>query len=383
MIYLDNAATSFTKPQKVVDSVTQSIYQGISNPGRSSHSSANNGARLMFEAREAIADFFNAENSENVIFTANITQSLNTILKGLLKKGNHVITSSMEHNSMMRPLRTLEKNGVELSVIQCNRDGSIDANKIEKEIKSNTTLIAINHASNVCGTIQPIKEIGLLAKRKDLYFLVDTAQTAGAIPIDMKENHIDFLAFTGHKSLLGPMGTGGFILGERVDPQSLNPFIEGGTGSNSELEEQPSFMPDMLEAGTPNIPGIAGLLAAIKWLQLEDVKNIREKEIKLTSQLIKGLLTIEDIEIYGTQDANRQTGTVSFNLAGKDQGEVSFQLETEFGIQCRVGLHCSPSAHKTLGTFPDGSIRFSIGCFTTQHEIETAVNAVQKISESK
>lgn len=383
MIYLDNAATSFTKPPEVIKSITKSISQGVSNPGRSSHSFANNGARLMFEAREAIGNIFNAEDSQNVVFTANITQSLNTILKGFLKKGDHVITSSMEHNSMMRPLRTLEKNGVELSVIQCRCDGSIEINEIEKAIKKNTTLIAINHASNVCGTILPIREIGQMAERSGLYFLVDTAQSGGAVPIDMQKDHIDFLAFTGHKSLLGPMGTGGFILGKRVDPHNLAPFIEGGTGSNSELEKQPDFMPDMLEGGTPNIPGIAGLLAAIKWLQHESVINIREKEIKLTDQLIKGLLAIKGIEVYGTGDANKQTGTVSFNLKEKDPGEVSFQLETEFGIQCRVGLHCAPSAHKTIGTFPGGSLRFSIGCFTTQEEIESAVNAVQKISESR
>lgn len=383
MIYLDNAATSFPKPPEVVERVKNAITDGYLNPGRSSHSYANRSARLIFEARESIASFFNNPNSENVVFTANITQSLNTILKGFLKKGDHVITSSMEHNSMLRPLRTLEMMGIELSVIRCSHEGLIDTKEIKKQIKNNTTLIAINHASNICGTIQPIKEIGQLAKDNNLFLLIDSAQTAGAIPIDMKNDNIDFLAFTGHKSLLGPMGIGGFLLGGRVDPKTITPLIEGGTGSNSEFERQPDFMPDMLEGGTPNIPGIAGLSASINWLIKKDIKNIRKMEIDLTALLIKGLSSIDGIKIYGTMDANKQTGTVLFNLEGKDPAEVARILESDFHIQCRVGLHCAPQAHKTLGTFPEGSIRFSISCFTTQNEIESAINAVQKISESK
>jgi cysteine desulfurase/selenocysteine lyase len=298
-----------------------------------------------------------------------------------LRPGDHIITSSMEHNSVMRPLRALEQRGVEVTVVQCSSEGFLHPPDVETAIKPNTKIIVLNHASNVVGTILPIAEAGEIARRHSLLLLVDAAQTAGAYPIDVEADKVDLLAFTGHKSLLGPMGIGGLYIGERVKLRELEPLMRGGTGSRSELEEQPDFLPDMLESGTPNVVGIAGLLAGIRFVLERGVDEIRRHEVELTQRLIEGLLAIPGVTVHGSHDAQRQTATVSFNIEGLAPSEVGLRLDEEYGILCRVGLHCAPAAHKTIGTFPVGTVRFGLGVFNTLEEVETALEAVRQLAQ--
>jgi len=380
MIYLDNAATSWPKPPCVAEEMVQFMERVGASPGRSAHRLSVDSGRLLYETREAVADLFGAADPFSVCFTLNVTEALNAVLYGILRPGMHVVTSGMEHNSMMRPLRALEREGVEVSAVSCKKDGRLDAADIGAAIRSNTVLLAINHASNVVGTIQPIAEFGAIARRRGILLLVDAAQSAGAVAIDMGRDGIDLLAFTGHKSLLGPTGTGGIIVGDRVDPQRIKPLKRGGTGSNSEHEEQPDFLPDMLESGTPNMVGLVGLRAALGWIKDRSIDVIREREKKLTQRMIEGLSAIPGVTVYGTRDAALQTGTVSFNISGMMTSTVGLLLDEEYDIMCRVGLHCAPSAHRTVGTFPGGSVRFALGPFTTEDEIDTAVEAVGEVA---
>jgi cysteine desulfurase family protein len=297
-----------------------------------------------------------------------------------LRPGDHVITSSMEHNSVMRPLRTLERQGIHVTVVQCSPEGFLDPAGMEKAIRPNTVMIALNHASNVVGTLLPVAEVGRVARRHGVLLLVDAAQTAGAYPIDVHADAIDLLAFTGHKSLYGPMGTGGLIIGERVDVARLEPLKRGGTGSRSEREEQPEFLPDMCESGTPNAVGLAGLGAGLRWVMEHGVENIRAHEMALAQQLIEGLSAIPGVTVYGGRAAARQTATVSFNITGIEPSEVGLRLDDEYAILCRVGLHCAPAAHKTLGTFPAGTVRFGLGAFNAAQEVETALEAVRQLA---
>lgn len=381
MIYLDHAATSNPKPAQVVEAMTHYISQGCANPGRASHPLANDASRLTFEARERLIDFFSADENAQVVFTGNITESLNLALKGLLRPDDQVLVSSMEHNAMMRPLRQLEQDGIIVTVIPCCPEtGLINVADIAAAITPKTTLVAINHASNTFGTIQPIDDIGRLCRQQQCLFLVDTAQTAGVVPIDMESACIDLLAFTGHKGLLGPMGIGGLIIGHRLHDTAITPLITGGTGSNSELEFQPDFLPDALESGTPNLPGIAGLNAGVRWLQEKSVESVSLHEQKLTRQLLKGLREIPGVILYGPDDTQPRVGVVSFVINNKDHGEVDEQLAYEHGIYCRTGLHCAPAAHKTLGTFPSGTIRLSVGAFTTSEQIEQVIAAIRQLA---
>jgi len=377
MIYLDNAATSNPKPSEVAEAMVQAITSSA-NPGRAGHQLANSAARTLFQTRELIAQLFSVKRSENIVFTSGITESLNLALKGVLKSGDNIIVSSMEHNSMMRPLRALEQNGVTVTVIKADSEtGRVDPTAIEKSITTSTKMIGINHISNVCGTVQPIKEIGAIAQKKGVLFLIDAAQSAGATPINMEEFNIDLLAFTGHKSLLGPMGVGGLVIGDRVDLSTFTPLVEGGTGSASENEIQPHFLPDFLESGTPNLPGIAGLGAAVQWILETGIENIEKRERFLTDKLIRGLQQIRGVTIVGKSEI--QGSAISIMIADHDCGEVGLLLDRTYGIACRVGLHCSPTSHKTLGTFPDGTIRFSCGFFTTEEEINIVIKAVQDL----
>ncbi len=300
---------------------------------------------------------------------------------GFLKRGDHVITSSMEHNAVMRPLRALEYQGVQVSVIPCNSEGGLEYQNVEKAIQENTSLIVINHGSNVTGTIMPIAEIGKIARKYSLLFLVDTAQTAGAYPIDMVDMNIDLLAFTGHKSLLGPMGTGGLVIGSRVDVSKIEPLIRGGTGSRSEEEFQPEFIPDKFESGTQNAVGLAGLIEGINFIQQEGIEAIRQHEIDLISHLKEDLNKIAGVVIYAPRHSEDQTATLSFNISGKSPSEVGFMLDEDFGILSRVGLHCAPAAHKTIGTFPTGSVRFGLGIFNSHREVDDTINAVKQIAK--
>jgi cysteine desulfurase/selenocysteine lyase len=383
MIYFDNAATSWPKPPEVGETMVAFLNHIGANPGRSGHRLALEAGRIVYNAREAVAELLNAPDSLRIVFGHNVTEALNLALKGFLRSGDHVVTSSMEHNSMMRPLRALERQGIKLTVVQSSSEGLIDPAEVRAAIRHDTVMIALNHASNVVGTIQPVSEIGRIARQDNLLFLLDAAQTAGAYPIDMQADNIDLLGFTGHKSLYGPTGTGGLIIGERVEIKNLEPLKRGGTGSLSEQEEQPQFLPDVCESGTLNAVGLAGLEASIRWILKQGVNTIREYEVRLTQQLIDGLKRIPGVTVYGSQDATRQTATVSFNIAGMEPSEVGLRLDDAYAIMCRVGLHCAPAAHKTIGTFPVGTVRFGLGAFNTPEEVAAALIAVEKLAQNK
>jgi cysteine desulfurase/selenocysteine lyase len=387
MIYFDNAATSWPKPPGVADAMVHFLEAIGANPGRAAHRRALESGRIVYEAREAVCELFHAPDPLRTVWTKNVTEALNLVLRGLLCPGDHVITSSMEHNSMMRPLRALEgqrspsSGGVEVTVVSCSPQGVLDPAEVEAAIQPNTRLVALNHASNVVGTLLPVREVGAICRERDLLLLVDAAQTGGAYPIDMRADHIDFLAFTGHKSLGGPMGTGGLIMGNRVDERQIEPLIRGGTGSRSEHEVQPDFLPDIYESGTPNVVGLAGLQVGVRWVLEQGVEAIRAHEDALTRALVEGLSSIPTVTVYGTMAPERQMATVSFNVAGMSPSELGLRLDDEYGIMCRVGLHCAPTAHKTIGTFPVGTVRFGLSAFSTTEEVQTAIGAVRQLAQ--
>jgi cysteine desulfurase family protein len=318
-----------------------------------------------------------------IVFASNVTEAINLAVKGFLYPGDQVITSSMEHNSVMRPLRELEKNGVQIKVVPCSADGSLNPEDIEKAINKNTSLIVINHASNVTGTLLPIRKIGQIARKYNILFLVDAAQTAGAYSIDMTKDNIDLLAFTGHKSLFGPTGTGGLVLGKDIDIRKITSLKTGGTGSRSESENHPDFLPDLYESGTPNIAGIAGLNAGVSYILKKGVKDIHQYELHLCKKLIFGLKEIPGVTVYGKDDSEERASVVSFTIIGQSPSDIGLKLDEEYDIMCRVGLHCAPAAHKTIGTFPVGTVRFSVGLFNTVEDIEKAIIAVRKIASGK
>jgi len=377
-IYFDNAATSWPKPDSVMSSMIDFNLNIGSNPGRSGHHRSVEAGRTLFEVRENVAELFRIDDPLRISLTSNITHSLNIVLKGYLKTGDHVITSSMEHNSVMRPLRDLEQMGVELSVIQCDAAGSLDPDDIKKEIRSNTKLLILTHASNVTGTLMPVIEAGKIAAEHGILYCIDSAQTAGVIDIDVNSLKVDILCFTGHKGLMGPMGTGGFYLKKGLE-DCIRPLMSGGTGSLSEFEIQPDFMPDKYEAGTLNAIGFAGLASGIRFILDTGISAIREKEDSLTTYFINSLKERNGIRIYGTDDLECRTSVVSFNINGIASSDAAFIFDEEYGILSRPGLHCSPSAHRTLGTFPGGTNRFSFGFYNTYEEIDISLKAVDKI----
>jgi cysteine desulfurase family protein len=383
VIYLDNAATSWPKPDAMLAAMADFNQNIGANPGRSGHRLSVDAARVVYGARERLARLLNAPDELRVLLTANVTEALNLALAGLLRPGMHAVTSSMEHNSVMRPLRALQREGVELSVVPCSPAGELHPDDVKRAIKKNTRLIALNHASNVVGTRLPLREVGIIAREHGVLLLADCAQTAGAYPLDMRADYIDLLAFTGHKGLYGPMGTGGLVLGERVDIAELNPLKRGGTGSLSEEEEQPDFAPDKYESGTANAIGLAGLSASLDWLAEKGVEAIQKHERVLANRLIKGLEEIEGARVYGTLDAARQSPVVSFTIDGLDNGRVGQLLDERYGILCRVGLHCAPAAHRTMGTFPDGTVRLGLGIFNTAEQVETVLEAVREIAAGR
>ncbi len=380
MIYLDNAATSWPKPESVYQTMDQFLRSKGGNPGRGGHSMAVAATETVEETRMLVARLINAPEMERVIFTLNCTDSLNIGLKGLLKPGNHVITSSIEHNSVVRPLRKLEQQGVKVSRLSPHTgDGFVSPQDVEKAITRETRLVVMTHASNVTGVIQPIEEYGVVARRHNLIFMVDAAQTVGKYPLDVQANHIDLLAFSGHKGLFGPPGTGALYIGERVDLDSLR---EGGTGSHSELEEQPTDLPYKFECGTINCVGIAGLGAGLKFILKEGAEKILVHEQSLTDQLLEGLSHIPLATVYNVKDRSKQAPIISFNLEGSEPGEVGAVLDQAFDIKVRTGLHCAPAAHKTFGTFPLGTIRLSPGYFNTIEEIDFTLEAIEKIARA-
>jgi cysteine desulfurase / selenocysteine lyase len=379
MIYLDNAATSWPKPETVPLAMAQFLREHGANPGRSGHALSIQAGRVVFETRERVASLFGHRDPLSVVFTKNATEALNLALFGLLNPGDHVITSTMEHNSVLRPLRLLEGRGVAVTRVPCGADGSLDPDDVARSLSTKTRLVVLSHASNVVGTLCPIREIGKWAAERELLFCVDAAQSAGACPIDMASMGIDLLAFTGHKSLYGPQGTGGLCIGERPKGR-LRPLLYGGTGSLSDSDEHPAFLPDCFEAGTLNAVGLAGLAAGLAYVEEQGVEAIREHEVALAARLIAGLRAIPGVRVLGTGDARRQTAVVSFNLDGWDCSEVAQTLEESAAVCCRAGLHCAPLAHRQLGTFPEGAVRFSLGLFNTETEITTALEALRLLA---
>ena len=381
MIYFDNAATTWPKPPGVAEAVLSYMQNVGANPGRSSHRLAIEASRILYDTRVTLAQLFGVADPLRIVFAANATEALNLALFGYLNPGDHVVTTSMEHNAVMRPLRYLQGLGVELTVVACSAQGALDPVDMEKAIRPNTVLIAMNHASNVVGTVLPVAELGALARRHGLLLLVDGAQTAGAYPIHMSEMNIDLLAFTGHKALFGPQGTGGLCLGERLDISRLRPFKRGGTGSYSESEEQPDFLPDKYESGTANAAGIAGLRAGVRFVLEHGVESIQHHEEMLTARLLAGLQDIPAVHVYGPLHAGQQMATVSFNVRGLEPSEVELRLDEEYAILCRGGLHCAPSAHRTIGTYPRGTVRLSLSYLNTIGQVDTALEAVYDIAK--
>lgn len=380
MIYLDNAATSWPKPESVYRAMDKFMREDAGNPGRGGHSLAIAAERAIDEARVLVARLINAPEPERIIFTFNCTDALNLGLKGLLKPGDHVITSRIGHNSLARPLTKLEGQGVRITRLSpSNKAGLLSAGDIEEAIEEDTKLVVVTHASNVTGIVQPVEEYGAVVRKRGRILMVDAAQTAGAFPIDVQAANIDLLAFSGHKGLLGPTGTGVLYIGDRVDLDSLR---EGGTGSHSEQEEQPFELPNRYESGTPNTVGIAGLGAGLKYIHEEGVEKIRRHERSLRERMAEGLARIQGVTQYGPGDTYEQAPIVSFNLNGWDPLEVAAVLDQAFDIKVRAGLHCAAAAHKTFGTYPRGTVRASPGCFNTTSEIELALEAMAKIAGS-
>lgn len=377
MIYFDNAATSFPKPQIVYDEIMDAMMNYGANPGRSGHKLALKASRGIFEARSQLSKLFKIKNPLDIIFTFNCTESLNIGIKGTLRPGDHVITTSMEHNSVLRPIMFLENMGVENTVVKGDAEGRINPKDIEDAIKENTKLIVTTHISNLTGTIMDIETIGKIAKKHDIIYLVDGAQSVGVYDIDLNNINIDMLAFPGHKGLLGPQGTGGLYIRQGLD---IKEIFQGGTGSISHSLTQPEDMPDKFEAGTSNTPGLIGLGAGVKHIMDLGIENIRKKEIELTEHFMKEARKIDGIKIYGPESILEHAPVVSLNIKNADSSEVSYILNEEYNIAVRPGLHCAPLAHKTIGTFEQGTVRFSFGYENTHDEIEKSIKALQEIA---
>jgi cysteine desulfurase/selenocysteine lyase len=384
MIYLDNAATSFPKPESVFLGMDAFVRSSAANPGRSGHRRAIEAEAMIDETRRLLARLFGFSRPERVIFTLNATDALNMAIKGLLRPGDHVITSVLEHNSVSRPLNQLERDGViTLTRLPAGGDHRIDPDDVAKAFRSSTRLVALVHVSNVTGTIQEIGSIGPLVRERNAFFLVDASQSAGAVPIAVEKDCVDLLAFTGHKALLGPTGTGGLVVGERVE---VSPWREGGTGGDSSSPVQPSELPHRLEGGTPNVYGIAGLREGVRLLLNRGVENVLAHERSLIGELYSGLRDPGVFSWYGADRviAERQgvgrVGLVGINLPGLSPTELAAILDERFDIAVRAGLHCAPYAHRHLGTFPDGIVRFSVGILTTVDEVRQAASALDEIA---
>ncbi|MGI5910527.1 MAG: aminotransferase class V-fold PLP-dependent enzyme [Sphaerochaetaceae bacterium] len=370
-IYLDTASTSFPKAPGVAEAMANFILSNGCNINRGGYAQAYEAEELVFDTRERIASLFDFPKPDHVVFTANVTTALNFIIKGLFGRGDHVLVTSMEHNAVMRPLVQMERHGVSFSRIPCTSRGELETETIESLIKTNTKAIIMTHASNVCGTVMPVAEVARIAHRHGLYLVVDAAQTAGILPIDMQAMGIDILCFTGHKGLGGPQGTGGFLISEAL-AQRIEPLISGGTGSMSDSEEVPVWLPDRFEAGTMNLPGIAGLHAA-----LDSIRYDRHED--LSALFLEGLRNIAGAKLVGRDGTDGRLAVFGVDFPDHDNAYIAAALEERYAIMTRVGLHCAPNAHKTLGTFPKGLVRFSFGPATTETEIETTLAALRSI----
>lgn len=372
-MYLDNAATSYPKPENVYEAVLRVMRETGASPGRGGYRRSLEAGRILFQARETVAGFFAIPDSSRIIFTPNATGALNLALHGTLAPGDHVITTSMEHNSLLRPLYELRKKGVELSIVPAGPDGVVAVEDMRRAVRANTRMIAVGHVSNVCGAIQPIRQLADLCRDAGALFLVDAAQSAGYLPIDVNDLSIDLLAVPGHKGLLGPGGTGLLYVAPHVP---LKPVIQGGTGGHSTAEEQPLVMPDGFEAGTHNLPGIAGLKAGIEFIGEQGLAAIYRHEHALLSQAEEALKAIHGVTVYGPPDPSARCSVLSFTASGIDAAQLAAELDQRFDIAVRAGLHCAPLAHRTLGTLPGGTVRLSPGWFSTREEIAFFSDAV-------
>lgn len=379
MPYFDNAATSFPKPEAVADAVYDCLKNYCANPGRSGHKLALKMDHKIYDTREALTSLIGGDDPLRMIFTFNGTDALNLAIHGFLQKGDHVVTSSMEHNSVNRPLYALKNSGfIDLTIVEADKNGCLTADDIEAAMTDRTTLVAITHMSNLTGTIMPIQEIGERIKGR-ARLLVDAAQSIGVLPIDVEKMHIDLLAFPGHKGLFAPQGTGGLYIGKDIE---LKEIKQGGTGSFSQDFLQPTILPDRFESGTENGPGIIGMGEGIRFINETGIDAIHEKEMRLAKRFVEGVKEITGIKLYGPLD-ERQGPVVPLNLPERDSAEVAYRLDQEYDICVRPGLHCAPFAHRTIGTLETGAVRFSFGYFNTEEEVDTAIQALRHIANTK
>ncbi|QDW73382.1 aminotransferase class V-fold PLP-dependent enzyme [Lachnospiraceae bacterium KGMB03038] len=377
-IYFDNGSTSWPKAPGVAQAVEKLLTEGAFNINRGNYEGAYEVEGMVLETRDQLADLFQAPSSRNVIFTPGITYSLNYFIKGFLRSGDHVIITGIEHNAVMRPLWQMKAEGVAFDVAKTDEEGTVDPESVEKLIRKETKAVIVSHASNVCGTIVPLREIGEICRRHHIFFVVDSAQSAGTLEINIKEWGIDFLTFTGHKGLLGPQGIGGFVVSEELD-QEMAPLIAGGTGSQSDSYEMPRMLPDKYESGTMNLPGIAGLHAALSYLQAAGISRIYEKKMELTGYFLEQTREIPDLRVVGKQGVQDRTAVVSIDFQKIDNAQAAFELEQRYGIMTRVGLHCAPLAHKTLGSYPRGTVRFAFSGANTKDEIDICVKGIREL----
>lgn len=379
MIYMDNAATTMRKPKEVAEAVMNAM-NSMGNAGRGANEASLSAARVIYETRELLADFFGAENPKRIVFTNNSTESLNVAIKGILNPKDHVITTMLEHNSVLRPLYEMEEKGIELSIIKSDKKGKISYQEMEEAIRSNTKAIICTHGSNLTGNMIDIETVGKIAKKHGLLFVVDASQTAGVYPIDVQKMNIDLLCFTGHKSLLGPQGTGGLYVREGVQ---VRPLKTGGSGVQTYSKTHPAEMPTALEAGTLNGHGIAGLHAALLYLKEEGIETIRKKELEYMWQFYHGVENIPNVKVYGDFETEKRCPIVTLNIGDYDSSEVSDELLVEYGISTRPGAHCAPLMHEALGTVEQGAVRFSFSHYNTKEEVETAIRAIKELAEEE
>lgn len=381
MIYLDNAATSYPKPASVIETVAECMALWCANPGRAGHDNAMRSSRAVYDTRKNIAQFIGGSaEPEEIVFTSNCTDAVNIALKGLLKPGDHVITTMMEHNSVIRPLYALRKKGVETSLLKCTAEGYPEKGSLEKALKKNTKLIICTLSSNVTGTLIPVEEIGDLARRHGIIFMIDAAQGIGSIPFDLADNGANILAASGHKALMGPQGTGFLYINKNIKLETIK---EGGTGTESSSVVQPESSPERFESGTLNVPGIAGLNEGIKYIQTEGIKNIRRRETELMICLREELEGSDGIVMYGPESAEKKTAVLALNIEGMDCEEAAARLNERYGIAVRSGYHCAAMAHKAIGTEKTGCIRASLGPFTKYEDIIAAADAIRELAENR
>lgn len=377
-IYFDNGSTSWPKAPGVAEAMSELLTNGAFNINRGNYEGAYEVESLVLDTREQLSRLFHAKDSKRVLFSPGITYSLNTFIKGFLEPGDHVIVTGIEHNAVMRPLRQMEQVGVTYSVARTDMEGSVMPEDVETLVRPDTKAVIVSHASNVCGTVIPVQEIGDVCRRHNLFFVVDTAQSAGTLDVDMGKCGIDFLTFTGHKGLLGPQGIGGFLISEPL-AAVMEPFVAGGTGSQSDSFDMPSRLPDKYESGTMNLPGIIGLHAALSYIENVGIEEIHRKKMELTGYFLDRVREIPGIRIAGKQGVNERTAVVSLDFEKADNAFAAFTLESDYGVMTRVGLHCAPLAHKSLHTYPQGTVRFAFSAENTKDEIDLCVKGIESI----